>query len=230
MSLDILAFGAHPDDVELGAGGILAKHVDFGYRVGIIDLTRGERGMGTPEERVKEADRAGRILGLVLRENLGLPDRGITLDETSRMKVIDAIRRHQPRILLAPYWDDLHPDHVLTSRLVRESFFDARISSLVTAHPPWTPQAVFYYFINDVTSPSLIVDVSQQYDRKEASLLAHATQFGTMGPGSETRVMQDLLYKIRSRDQHFGSLVGGKFGEGLVSRERLKVSDLFNLL
>jgi len=172
-NVDIIAFGAHPDDVEIGAGGLLAKEAALGYRVGIADLTRGEMGTrGTPDVRLEEARKAAEILGAIWRINLEMPDGNITADHENVMKVARVIRTYRPKVIIAPYWDDRHPDHVNTSRLVTEAHFKAGLRKLEPELEAFRPNIVLYYFLNRMEGFSFIVDISEHYPRKQEAVNA----------------------------------------------------------
>ncbi len=237
--VDILAFGAHPDDVEIGAGGTLAREVSLGRRVGIVDLTCGEMSTnGTPEERHREAVEAARILGAEFRRNLGLPDRGITVNQGNIARVVEVIRRYTPDVVLAPHPGDRHPDHARCAELVREAFFSsglARFDRGSTAGlPPHRPRRLYLYFVSSRVLPSFVVDVSDWYEVKWRSLQAHRSQFGFRPAGkgkdeankSPTYVNETLPGLILGRDRYFGALIGACFGEGFFSPEMLEVGDL----
>lgn len=239
MEVDILAFAPHPDDAELGAGGTLARHAAVGYRVGVIDLTRGEMANnGTPEERLKEASEAAKILGLAIRDNLGLPDLGLQVSREQVDRLVEAIRRYRPAVVLAPYWADHHPDHRATAHLVDRACFLSGLFRYPSPGVPHRPRRLVYYFVGALpVEPSFIVDVTSHYSLKTASLLAHRSQFAPPGTpleeGGVTRPgplnAPGFLHLIESRDRYLGSLVGGIFGEGFYTRDRISVDDLFDL-
>ncbi len=222
--LDLLAFGAHPDDIEIGLGGAVAKHVALGHSVGLCDLTRGELGTnGTPEERAEEAQAAARTLGVSWRENLQLPDGGLGDDPAQVREVAAFIRRTRPRTIAVPYWEDRHPDHVAASRLVTAAAFRAGLVRYEAPGSAWKAGQIVYYFVNDSTSPSFVVDVSDYYETKRLALDCHRSQFQPSGPGAvPTRLTSPLFRQlIESRDAHFGALAGVRFAEGLVVRGML---------
>lgn len=221
MQLDVLAFGPHPDDLEIGLGATLAKHAALGHRVGLCDLTRGEMGSnGTPEERLQEAEAARVVLGAVWRENLGLPDRAIGKSEDHVRLVAELIRRWRPRTLALPYWDDRHPDHVDASTMLRDGVFNARLRRYPIQGEPWQPDWVCYYFINDAGPASFVVDVSEYYDVKRRALACYRSQFARGGEAVETRLNSPrFMQLIESRDAQFGALVDVAFAEGLVVTE-----------
>lgn len=238
MKLDILAFGAHPDDVELGAGGLLAKHASMGHKTGIIDLTHGEMGTrGTPEIRLEEAQNAARILNCAVRENLGLRDGFIRNTEENQKVVINAIRKYKPEIVICNASTDRHPDHGHASQLVVESCFLSGLRKLLTmdadgnAQDAWRPKRVYHYIQFDSLQPNFVVDISGFMDQKMASIKAHTSQF--YDPNSEepeTVISSRYFFEsIEGRTREFGRTIYSEFGEGFISEELLGISDLFAL-
>ena len=222
----LLAFGAHPDVVEIGAGGILAKHAQAGRRTVICDLTEAELSSnGTVEIRREEARRAGEILGLASRINLGFPDRGLGGREQIEA-MTRVIRRLRPRVVLAPYPKDRHPDHVAAGWMVKEAVFDAGIRKLDLGEglPSHRVERLYYYFINDVERAQLLVDISGVYERKEAAILAYRSQFLREEGEVETPLNQPhYLAMIRGRAQLWGQQIGVDFAEGLAPERPLSV-------
>jgi N-acetylglucosamine malate deacetylase 1 len=228
LKLDILAFGIHPDDVELGAGGFLALESTRGRQCGIIDLTRGEMGNnGTPEIRIQEAETSAKILGMKLRRNLGLRDRGLAKENSDL--VTDVVREFQPNVVLLPYWEDRHPDHCLGSKLVEEGVFNAGLGKY-TGGSAWKPKSLFYYFINSQPAPSFLVDVSSAYSIKSSALAAHRSQFSLEAGQVQTRLNSGLLYLIESRDSYNGAQIGVQYAEGFVLKQPLAIADPVGLL
>lgn len=223
MAIDLLVFGPHPDDLEIGVGGTIARHVALGSSVGLCDMTAGEMGSnGTVDERLAEAESARKILGAAWRENLRLPDRGIGKSPDHLTTVTNFIRRHQPRVVCAPYWSDRHPDHVAASALVTEGVFNAGLRRLKTeGGEPWKVDWICYYFINDSDKPSFVVDVSDHYETKRKALDAHVTQFQPPGRGTAATRLNTPLFRqlIESRDAQFGALAGKQWAEGFIVRE-----------
>ena len=222
--IDLLAFGPHADDLEIGLGGTIARHAAEGHTVGLCDLTEAELSSnGTPEQRRDEAAAAARVLGALWRENLGWPDGGIATTPPMIRSAVDIIRRHRPRSVAIPYWDDRHPDHVAASHVLRRAAFTSGLRRYVTDHDPWRPDWVVYYFINDGAAPSFVVDVSDYYQRKRDALACYASQFAPAGDESvSTRLTASTFPQlIESRDAQFGALAGVAFAEGLIVREPL---------
>ncbi len=230
MSVDLLVFGPHPDDLEIGLGGTIARHTALGFSVGLCDLTAGEMGSnGTVEQRLAEADAARTVLGAAWRENLRLPDRHIGASPDHLVQVASFVRRHRPRVVAAPYWSDRHPDHVAASALVTEGVFNAGLRKYRAEGDSWKVEWICYYFINDAVTPSFVVDVSGHYDTKRNALDRHVSQFHAAGPGTAATRLNTPLFRqlIESRDAQFGALAGVAWAEGLVVREPVVRSVLF---
>jgi len=220
-AVDILAFGPHPDDIEIGIGGTLAKHASLGHRVGLCDLTGGEMGSnGTVDERLAEGEAARVVLGATWRTNLRLPDRAIGNDPSHIRKVTELVRRTRPRVVAIPYWSDRHPDHAAASHLITEAVFNAGLRRFPAGGEAWKPEQSCYYFINDSATPSFVVDVSAFYETKRRALACHASQFRPAGSDAvPTRLTSSRFAQlIESRDAQFGAQAGFGFAEGFVVR------------
>jgi bacillithiol biosynthesis deacetylase BshB1 len=228
MAVDLLVFGPHPDDIEIGLGGIVTRHAALGLQVGLCDLTAGEMGSnGTPEERLKEAEAARVVMGAVWRENLRWPDRRIGRDPGHLEQAVAFIRRHQPKTVAAPYWSDRHPDHVAASELLTEAVFNAGLRRYPGEGDAWKADWICYYFINEAATPSLVIDVTDYYERKRAALDCHASQFRATDVAAPTRLNAPLFRQlIESRDAQFGALAGVRWAEGVVVREPILKSSL----
>jgi bacillithiol biosynthesis deacetylase BshB1 len=219
--VDVLAFGPHPDDIEIGMGATLAKHVSLGHRVGLCDLTAGEMGSnGTVDERLAEGEAARVVLGAAWRTNLRLPDRAIGGEPTHVRRVAELVRRARPRIVAIPYWSDRHPDHAAASHLVTEAVFSAGLRRFPAEGEAWKPDQACYFFINDSASPSFVVDVAEHYETKRRALDCHASQFRPDGTGAVATRLTSARFTqlIESRDAQFGALVGSAFAEGFIVR------------
>ncbi len=230
MPLDLLAFGPHPDDIEIGLGGTVARHVALGCSVGLCDLSVGEMGSnGTAEERVAEAEAARAVLGAAWRENLGLPDGALDAEPEQVRAVVALIRRWQPRVIAVPYDRDRHPDHAGASRLLIRAVFNAGLRRYSCEGDPWRPEWVCHYFINDAGVPSFVVDVSRYYDVKRRALACHVSQFGAAsGDRVATRLTSSRFRQlVESRDAQFGANAGVAFAEGIIVREPIVRPDLF---
>jgi N-acetylglucosamine malate deacetylase 1 len=238
MKVDILVLAAHPDDAELGAGATIAKHVALGYKVGIIDFTRGELGTrGTPEIRKQEASASAKILGVAVRDNLELKDGFFQNDVQSQLAVITAIRKYQPDIVLANAVTDRHIDHGKGASLAYDASFLSGLSKIETTDEngrqlPWRPRVVYHYIQSLLIEPDFIVDVSEHWETKMRAIKAFKTQF--FDPNSsepETYISKPgFLKMIESRGIEFGHVIGGTYGEGFTLRRYPGVNDLFDLM
>ena len=220
-SVDLLVFGPHPDDLEIGLGGTIALHASRGMRVGLCDLTSGEMGSnGDPEQRRAESEAARKVLGAAWRENLRWPDRRIGKDPQQLDDAIAVIRRHRPRVVAAPYWRDRHPDHEAASELLTEAVFNAGLGRYEAEGAAWKPDWICYYFINDAVEPSFVIDISAHYDTKRAALDCHSSQFTRRPDAAATRLNTPLFRQlVESRDAQFGARAGATWAEGVVVRE-----------
>jgi bacillithiol biosynthesis deacetylase BshB1 len=230
--VDVLLFGAHPDDVEWGVGGTALKLQATGTSFGIVDLTRGEMGSrGTTEERDKEAEEAAPWMGARFRVNLGLPDCGVIDSVENRKQIASAIRRWRPKMVLAPYWTDRHPDHAATGNLIRNAAVYCTLKKSNDPNPPHKPSTYLYYLLHHFTHPGIVVDISEIYHRKLELLRMHASQFSKTaeGFGVVPLGMNDYLFGLESRDRFFGSLIGVHHGEAFVSEVPLKLGSISDL-
>lgn len=221
-SLDMLIFGAHPDDAEIGMGGTICKHTTAGYRVGICDLTYAEMSSnGNVEIRQQEANLASGALGLAERSNLGLPDRGLWVNASNVAAVTQEIRKHKPRVVFAPYWEDRHPDHIACSKLVQEAVFNAKLRRYEPETEAHTVEALYFYFINDVFEADLLVDISGVHELKMKALQAYRSQFETVGSHNDyvhTPLNQGYLERIIAKDHMLGQKRMVAFAEGFVTK------------
>ena len=231
--VDLLVFGPHPDDIEIGLGGAIARHVALGHTVGLCDLTAGEMGSnGTVDERLAEAEAARVVLGASWRINLRWPDRAIGGDAEHVRAAAIVIRAARPRAIALPYGEDRHPDHVAAHRVLNEAVFNAGLRRFDADGSDWKPDWVCYYFINDSTVPSFVVDVSDHYDRKREALACHRTQFAPRNDKAvKTRLTSPLfLQLVESRDAQFGAQAGVRFAEGVIVRDPIVRTTLFKEL
>jgi bacillithiol biosynthesis deacetylase BshB1 len=222
--VDLLAIGPHPDDIEIGIGGILAKHAALGHRVGLCDLTAGEMGSnGTVDERLAEAEAARKVLGATWRINVRLPDRAIGTSPDHQRAVAGVVRAARPKVVAIPYWSDRHPDHEAASRLLTEGVFSAGLRRYQAEGDAWKPESVCYYFINDTAAPSFVVDVSEHYDTKRRALACHVTQFQPSQPDAVATRLTSVRFRqlVESRDAQFGAVAGVAFAEGIVVKQPL---------
>ncbi|HNW59497.1 MAG TPA: bacillithiol biosynthesis deacetylase BshB1 [bacterium] len=237
QSLDILAFGAHPDDVELMAGGTIIKLVQLGYRVGMISLTAGEMGTrGTPEIRRSEFTAAAGIIGLAMHEMLDIPDGGVAENEENKLKVIRAIRTWRPALVFAPYWETRHPDHAHCSHLVREAGFFAGLKKIETGQPQFRPQRLVYYCEHYHFTPSFVVDVSETFERRLEAIRAYKSQVfnpeaAEEGSEEKTHISSPEYFRsISARAEYWGGRIGVRYGEPFLVREVIGVRDPYELL
>ena len=230
MALDLLVFGPHPDDLEIGLGGTIALHAARGDRVGLCDLTAGEMGSnGTVEERLTESEAARAVLGASWRINLRWPDRAIGRDPEHVREAAGLVRKVRPRAVALPYWSDRHPDHGAASQVLTEAVFNAGLRRYDAEAEAWRPEWIVYYFINDTVDPSFMIDVSDHYEIKRRALECHRSQFIAAAAGAvETRLTSPLFSQlVESRDAQFGARAGVRWAEGFVVREPVLRSGLF---
>lgn len=235
--LDILVISAHPDDAELGCAGTIAAHVAKGLKVGIVDLTRGEMGTrGTPETRMEEAEEAAEILGLSARENMGFEDIYFKDDTQHQYELIKLIRKYQPEIVLANAVTDRHPDHGKGAALATHACFMSGLRKIETSleevrQDPWRPKSVYHYIQNNYIKPDFIVDVSDFWEIKIASIMAYKSQF--FDPSSQEPASfissPEFLPFIESRAREFGHRILTKYGEGFTVERFIGVNNLFDL-
>ena len=219
--LHILAFGAHADDVEIGMGGSIAKLTASGKRVGICDLTEAQLSSnGTIEIRKKEANKAAELLGVTERLSLGFPDRGLLLQEEFIRRIASVIRRYQPQIVFAPYFEDRHPDHGNCARLVEEAVFSAGIRKYQTenSQKPHKVSRVYFYMINGFHKPDFTIDISAYMENKIAALRAYKSQFEQTDTSVETPLVNGYIETVEARERLFGQQVGVNFAEGFKSK------------
>ena len=229
MTLDILAFGAHPDDVELFAGGTLAKMAALGYATGVVDMTRGELGTrGTPALREREAQKAAEILGLKIRENLGLADGEIAVTSRARLKVIRIVRKYCPQIVLTHHWDDKHPDHVNTSRLVAEAVHHSGLAKIKTGQARYRPPTLLYFKLPTNVPPSFVVDVTEFIAERNAAIGSYRSQlFDPASREPSTSLSHpDFLTHVENIHSFYGTLIGTLKGEGFLMKGTLEIGDL----
>lgn len=223
MPLDVLFIGAHPDDVEWGVGGIALLLRQHGGSYAIVDLTQGEVGSrGTVEGRAIEAARAAEFMGANARENLKLPDGGLVDSPENRRLIAGVVRRYRPKIVVAPLWEDRHPDHAAAGSMVRNSALFCGLKTLDDPHPPHKPAAFLYYPLHQFQKPSFVVDTTAIFPRKLELLEIFASQFAAS--------VGDYLFALESRDRYFGIQAGVKFGEALVSDQPIRLGCLTDLL
>ncbi len=233
--LDVLAIGPHPDDVELAAGGTVAHLVETGHRVGLVDLTRGERATrGTPALRESEATAAAAALGVVHRENLGIPDGGVCATDPGQLTaVVQALRRHQPRLVLTLHHEDDHPDHIEGGHLVERAVYLAGLRNYPDAGAtPHRVDRLLFAMGRRPFTPSLIVDITPYRERKRTALQAYATQFQRDPDDPLVTAISEpgFLELTEARDRYYGHLINVRFGEPFRERGPVPVRDAANLL
>ena len=240
MKLDILVFGAHPDDAELGAGGTIAKEVANGKKVGVIDLTRGELGTrGSSALRDKEAKKSAEILGLTIRENLEFSDGFFINNREHQLQIIKMIRKYQPEIVLCNAIDDRHIDHGKGSKLVSDSCFlsglikiDTKLDGDDEWQNPWRPKLVYHYIQWKNLKPDFVVDISGYIEKKKESILAYSSQFFDADSDEpETPISsKNFLDSVSYRAQDLGRLVGVDFAEGFTVERFIAVDSITDLI
>lgn len=221
--LDVLAIGAHPDDVELAMGGAIRVFIESGLKVGILDLTNGEpTPFGSPEERERESQAAAEILGVTVRRTLPLTNRELADTVEARRMVAEVIREWRPQTLFIHYWDDAHPDHVAACRLCEAARFYAKLTKTGMKGEPFYPNRVFYFFSNHLRGlhpkPAFILDISAHMETKLQAVRCYYTQFEKGRPQGEGEAFYEL---VRSRNAYWGSLIGTAYGEPFASREEI---------
>ena len=235
IKLDLLAVGAHPDDVELGCGGIIAKMASMGYKVGILDMTRGEGGTrGTPEIRAREAAAAAQVLGLAVRDNLEQPDTHVWLTEDARIAMVRKIRKYRPRVILAHYWEDPHPDHAHSCQIVREA---AHVAGLIkydadSGLERYRPHTVGHFMMPRTVVPSFVVDISDYASIKLEAIKCYRSQLHDPDSKEPRTALSDeaFLRRVESRQRYYGTLIGVEHGEALAVKEALNIDDPVELL
>jgi bacillithiol biosynthesis deacetylase BshB1 len=227
VKLDILAFGVHPDDVELGCSGTLLAAIAEGKKTGIIDLTQGELGTrGTAETRKTEAEDAAKVLGVAVRENLQMADGFFTNDEAHQRKVIQAIRKYRPEIILANAPEDRHPDHGRSAKLISDAAFLSGLRKIETTEDGaiqevWRPSYVFHYIQDRFLQPSFVVDISDFHDKKIESVLCYKTQFHNPDLDEPQTYISspEFLESVKARAMMLGKRIGVKFAEGFITEK-----------
>ncbi len=236
MQLDSVAFGAHPDDIELFCGGTLIKLSSQGRQIGVISLTQGELGTrGSPEIRSQEFQEAATLLKVSTHKMLDIPDGDVAVNWENKLKIIREIRTYQPDVIFAPYWKDRHPDHENTSNLVREAAFLSGLKKIETDQQAHRPYRVIYYPCWFEFRPSFVVDITEFHDQKIKAIQAYRSQFDHPDKSKfgdeETLISRpEFLERIMTRDRHYGSSIGTTFGESFLVREPLRLDDPIGLL
>jgi bacillithiol biosynthesis deacetylase BshB1 len=233
MKLDILAFGVHPDDVELGCAGTIMAAIDQGKKVGIVDLTRGELGTrGTPTTRTQEAAAAAKIMGVDIRENLDMADGFFANDEAHQRKIIALIRKYQPDIILANAPEDRHPDHGRSAKLVSDAAFLSGLRKIETIHDgasqqAWRPAYTFHYIQDRFIQPSFVIDITKYMDRKIEAVLAYGTQFNSADTSEPQTYISSpqFLETVKARALMLGKRIGVGYAEGYITEKIIGFSN-----
>ncbi len=234
LKLDILAFGAHPDDVELGCSGTILAAIAEGKKVGVIDLTKGELGTrGTTSLRLKEAQLACEIMGLTIRENLGMADGFFVNDKQHKFAIIETIRRFQPSIILCNAPEDRHPDHGRAASLIEEAAFLSGLSKIHSSHngvaqEAWRPTQVFHYIQSRSLTPNFVVDISAYMDKKMESILAHSSQFYDPNSNEPDTFISGAAFLefVKGRAKELGQQIGVEYAEGFITKKIVGIKSL----
>jgi bacillithiol biosynthesis deacetylase BshB1 len=233
VKLDLLAIAPHPDDVELTSGGTMIKMAKAGYRTGILDLTRGETGTrGTPETRLREAAKAGEIMGVKIRRNLGLPDAHLEVNELQKMAVAEVIRELEPHTVIIPYWEGRHPDHYTAGVLCYEACFLAGLKNYPLGGLPFRPFKIIYAAAYADVRPTFAVDITPVYERRRRAILAYQSQFRPPKHDRKSRVplpLDELEQRMNSIAGYYGRMIGVKYAEGFVVKEVQQVDDVVEM-
>ncbi len=226
--LDALAIAAHPDDVEQTCGGTLLRMAEMGYRTGVLDLTAGDMGSrGTPELRIEESKAAGEQMLLAWRGNLRWPDARLENTLTARMTLAGELRRIRPRVVILPYWQGRHPDHYRVAEIGYEACFLAGLRRLDEETEPHRPFKILYSSLYANVTPSFVVDVSAQFERRMQALFCYASQYGSADAGSDLFPQQDeIRERLAAIARFYGNLIGVKYGEPFVIKEAMRVDDI----
>lgn len=234
MKLDILVMAAHPDDAELACSGTIRKQLALGKKVGIVDFTRGELGTrGTPEIRLAESAAATEILGIQVRENIGLADGFFVNDQASQLKLIEVIRAYQPDIVLANALEDRHPDHGKGAQLAIDACFLSGLRKIETLRngkkqTEWRPKQVFHYIQDRYLEPDFVVDITEQWPTKEAAIRAFRSQFFDPNSSEPASYISspEFLHFIEARAREMGHKIGVTYGEGFQTQKTIAIQDL----
>ncbi|HJT88091.1 MAG TPA: bacillithiol biosynthesis deacetylase BshB1 [Bryobacteraceae bacterium] len=227
MSLDVLAIAAHPDDVEQTCGGTLIRMAEAGYRVGVLDLTAGDMGTrGTPEQRVAESEEAAKHMLLAWRGNLHLPDARLENTIAARMTLAVKIREVQPRVVILPYWQARHPDHYRAGELGYEACFLAGLKKLDEYSEPHRPFKILYSSLYANVTPSFVVDISAQFERRMAALFSYVSQYGGGEGDALFPPQEEIRERLAAIARYYGNLIGVRYGEPFVVKEAMEIRDI----
>lgn len=237
MKLDVLAIGAHPDDIELACGGTLIKLVRLGRKVGVLDLTKGELGTrGTQDIREGEGMEARKILGVEVRENLRIKDGSIEINQANKLQLVQFIRKYRPDILLIPHWLERHPDHEHAHHLCREAWFYSGLEKIETREngvlqEPYRPRSYFHFMQAYEFIPSFIVDISDEFEQRMDAVRAFKSQFYDPHNNERETFLStpEFMEMLRTRFEYFGDRIGRKYGEPFFSINMIGIADPFVL-
>ena len=229
--LDVLAIAAHPDDVEQTCGGTVIRMAELGYRCGVLDLTAGDMGSrGTPDLRIQESKAAAQHLLLCWRQNLRWPDARLENTTPARMTLAGVIRRIKPRVVILPYWTGRHPDHYRASEIGYEACFLAGLKKLEEDTPPHRPSKILYSSLYANVTPSFVVDISRQFERRMEALFSYESQYGDSEEASQLFPSRsEVRDRLASVSRFYGNLIGVKYGEPFVVKEAIQVDDIVNM-
>jgi bacillithiol biosynthesis deacetylase BshB1 len=234
MKLDLLAIAPHPDDVELTCGGTMIKMAQAGYKTGIVDLTRGETGTrGTPETRLKEAAKAGEIMGVAVRRNLGLPDARLAVCDDHKIAVARVIRELQPHTVILPYWEGRHPDHYTSATLCFEACFIAGLKNYAGLDgEAFRPFKILYAAAYHTVIPNIAVDITEQFDQRRRAILSYESQFSPPKDEPQSKVylpLNELEERMTVLGNYFGRLINVKYAEGFIVKETVRIDDVVKM-
>ncbi len=235
MKLDLLAIAPHPDDVELTCGGTMIRMAQAGYKTGIVDLTRGEMGTrGSPETRLKEAAHAGKIMGVKVRRNLGLPDAHLAVTDEMKRTVAEVIREFEPHTVILPYWEGRHPDHYTAARLGYEACFVAGLKNYPISGDAYRPFKIIYAAAYADVRPTFAVDITDQYTKRRQAILAYASQFRPPRAARDRKSkvalpLDELEARMSDTARHYGRMIGVTYAEGFVVREAMRADDVVRM-
>ncbi|MEN6536460.1 MAG: bacillithiol biosynthesis deacetylase BshB1 [Bryobacteraceae bacterium] len=229
--LDVVAIAAHPDDVEQTCGGTLIRMAEMGYRTGVLDLTAGEMGTrGTPGIRIQESETAAQHMLLTWRGNLRMPDARLENALAARMTVAAKIRELRPRVVILPYWQGRHPDHYRASEIGYEACFLAGLRKIDPQSEPHRPQKILYASSYANVTPSFVVDISAQFERRMSALLSYRSQYGESGAGTDLFPDEpEIRERLAAVARFYGNLIGVRYGEPFVVKETMRVDDVLQL-
>jgi bacillithiol biosynthesis deacetylase BshB1 len=232
MKLDILVFGAHPDDVELGCGGTIIKAVQEGKKVGVIDLTKGELGTrGNAEKRLEESVLAGKIMGIDIRENMNFKDGFFKDDEEHKIEIIKRLRKYRPEIVITNAISDRHPDHSRSAQITVDSCFLSGLEKIDTKQEVWRPKSIYHYIQFNELDPDIVVDISKQLDLKYKAIKAYSSQFYNPKSKEKDTIIssKSFLESVEYRAKDLGRQSNCKYAEGFISNQMIKVDSLFDI-